>query len=690
MVTEEYLLENLCCADCASKIEEQVANLDTVDSAHLDFIKKKLTVKIKNNIDVEHKIKRIVKLIEPDIRISQLSQLHAPKPKYIEVSLLTSFIGVTIAVLVYVLKLTETPKIVLLLSAYLLSSWKVLFNAFVKAMNGRLLDEHFLMCIASIGAIYLGDYSEAIAVMVLYEVGQYFENKAVNQSRNSIQKMLNLKPDVVHRVMKDKVSDVPIADIAVNELIAVLPGERIPLDGIIIEGQSTLDTAALTGEALPLACEIGHSVLSGSMNLTGKIILKVTSIDSESTVSRIMKLVESATQKKSLTEKFITRFARKYTPAVVLAAILIALIPPVLMRASFNMWFERSLIFLIVSCPCALIISVPLTNYAAIGAAAKKGILFKGSNFIDALSRARTFVYDKTGTLTTGKLKIKDLLPAEGVTEDTLASVALTCEENSNHPLAKAVMDSLSQRFSFEPAIMHQEFHGKGIQIQTKDHIYYAGSKDFISGYNIKNLPSEPSETCIYLADKSSFLGIITFTDDIKADFPFVIKQLRKLGVRNHIVLSGDHQTQVSNVAKELKLGKFYAKLLPDAKMDIYEKIMLSTKSPVAFIGDGLNDAPVLSRAEIGIAMGAGGNQIAIEAADIVLMQDQPLQLLNTLRLARKTKNILWQNIILALGIKAVVIVLGTFGMASLWEAVIADVGVTLMAIANSSRLLRI
>lgn len=690
MVKEEYILDNLGCADCANDIEKQIGKLKEVESVHLDFIKKQLVVETKNGQVIEHNIKRIVKGIEPDIQIRQVSQIQAPKKKQIPYSLISAALGVIILIVTLLINVPQESKLAAYLIAYLLSSWKVLYNALLKAVRGRFLDEHFLMSIASIGAIYLGEFPEAIAVMVLYEIGQYFENKAVNHSRNSIQSLLKLKPDLVHRIINDKVSDVLISDVEINEHIVINPGERIPLDGEIIDGQSSLDTSALTGEALPQPVEVGQSVLSGTMNLTGRLTVRVTSTDADSTVTRIMKLVEEATRKKSRTERFITRFSKKYTPAVVLLAIFIALIPPVFAAGSFDMWFKRALIFLIVSCPCALVISIPLTNYAAIGAAARKGILLKGSNFIDALARAKTFVYDKTGTLTTGKLTIHETYPSEGVSEEQLAVAALTCEESSNHPLAVAVRQNFGNKYETELSLMHHEFHGRGIKVQTKDKIYFAGSRNFMLESDVNEVPSEPVETCIYLAEKDKCLGFITFRDEVKEDFPEIITKLKKLGINKHIMLTGDHEIQAHKVAAELQLTGFIARLLPDKKMQELESIEQSQTSPVAFIGDGLNDAPVLSRAEIGIAMGAIGNQAAIEAADIVLMQDEPQQLLTALQMARKTKLVMWQNIIFALGIKVGVMVIGTMGLATLWEAVIADVGVTLLAIANSTRLLRV
>jgi Cd2+/Zn2+-exporting ATPase len=690
MVTEKYSLENLCCPNCAGKIEEQVNLLPEVKKCHLDFLTKVLTVETVQGREIEHNIKNIVKSIEPDIQVKPLDHAEVISKSILPLSLYLSGLGILVLLSAYLLNPAENIKVLIFLAAYALSSWKVLYNAVVKAISGRLLDEHFLMSVASIGAIYLGEYPEAVAVMVLYEIGQFFENKAVNKSRNAIQSMLKLKPDVVHRLINEKSSDVLISEIAVNERIAVLPGERIPLDGIVLLGQSTLDTSALTGEALPQLVDEGQQVLSGTMNLTGRLVLKVTSTDADSTVTRILKLVEEATQRKSKTERFITRFAKKYTPAVVLTAIFLALIMPVITQDSFDTWLNRSLIFLIISCPCALIISIPLTNYAAIGAAARKGILLKGSNFIDALARTGTLVYDKTGTLTTGKLSIQEVVPLEGISEEKLIIAAYTCEENSNHPLAQAIRCTYSDSVQIQSSLMHQELHGKGIKAQTVDTVYYAGNRVYLQDLGILNLPAEPVETCIYVAEKEHCLGFITFKDEIKADFPEVIRQLRKFGIRKHIMLTGDHLVQAQKVAAELKLDKFYARLLPDEKLRELESIEKTQSSPVAFVGDGLNDAPVLSRAQIGIAMGAIGNQASIEAADIVLMQDEPHQLLTAVKMARKTRSIMWQNILLALGIKSAVMILGTIGLATLWEAVIADVGVTLLAIINSTRLLRI
>lgn len=689
MVTEKYSLENLGCADCASQIELQVGKLPNVSSAHLDFVKRTLTIEYDKANPDEKTIRKIVKSVEPDIVLKQISQTVSPPRTIIPLPLKTAGLTVLILALIFLLKPPSDQRFYLYLTAYLLVSWKVLYNAVIKALHGRLLDEHFLMSIASIGAIYLGEYPEAIAVMLLYEIGQFFENKAVDRSRNSIQSMLNLKPDKVHRLINGQISDALTKDVLLNDQIVILPGERVPLDGTVLQGRSALDTSALTGEALPLPVEEGQQILSGTMNLTGKLTVRVTSTDADSTVTRILRLVEEATQRKSRTERFITRFARKYTPAVVLLAIFIALVMPVIMQSSFDIWFKRALIFLIVSCPCALIISIPLTNYAAIGAAARKGILLKGSNFLDALARAKTFVYDKTGTLTTGKLKILKTITLEGVPEERLAIAALTCEENSNHPLALAIKNEFAGKYEINPSLMHQEFHGKGVKAQTVDTVYLAGSRAFLEHMDVANLPAEPVETCIFIAERNNCLGLITFQDEVKDDFPDVIAKLKKSGIRKHIMLTGDHAVQAQKVSAELGLDQFYARLLPDEKLKNLEAIEQSQTSPVAFIGDGLNDAPVLSRAEIGIAMGAIGNQASIEAADVVLMQDEPHQLLAAVQMARKTKSILWQNIILALGIKAIVMIAGTMGLASLWEAVIADVGVTLLAVANSTRLLR-
>ncbi|HOD18315.1 MAG TPA: heavy metal translocating P-type ATPase [Candidatus Cloacimonadota bacterium] len=687
MVIEEYELENLCCESCAQNIEEKIRNLPEVDSAHLDFLKKTLTVKTKTNRVLEAEIRKTVKNVEPDIQIRQVSQTvkqtHPPLPW----PLLTAGLGVLVYVATYFSALPMQQKIIIYIIAYILSSWRVLFNALLKAFKGWFLDEHFLMSIASLGAVFLGSYPEAIAVMFLYEIGQFLENKAVDSSRNSILSLLKLKSDVVHRVIGDKTDEVPIGEIVRNESIVVLPGERIPLDGTVLEGQSALDTSALTGEALPQSVQTGDEVLAGTLNLSGRLVIKVTSIDAESTVTRIMHLVEDAAQKKSKTERFASQFAKIYTPIVVFLALIIAIIPPAVSFTPWSVWFKRALVFLIVSCPCALVISIPLTSYAAIGAAARKGILLKGSNFLDALARATTFVYDKTGTLTTGKLEVQQLVPLPEVSEERLAVAALTCEDSSTHPIAEAIKAKFAGQYTHPQVFMQEEFHGKGVKVQTANQVLYAGSRAFLHEEQIINLPPEPEDTCIFVAENGVCLGYITFRDEIKDDFPAVIKNLRKMGIRKHIMLTGDHAIQAEKVASKLGLTAFHARLLPADKMEQLEAIEQSQKSPVAFIGDGLNDAPVIARAEIGIAMGAIGNQAAIEAADVVLMQDEPHQLLNAVKMARRTRKIMWENIIFALAIKVAVMVLAIMGIATLWEAVLADVGVTLLAIGNSMRL---
>ncbi len=690
MVVEEYILENLCCANCAGKIEAEVNNLAEISNVHLNFMERTLTLETTSGTGKLDIITKIVKTIEPEVKVLLKSSATMETSQPLPYSLLIAGIAVLLAILAALLPISEANQFILYIAAYLLSSWKVLYKSAIRVVRMDFLDEHFLMSIASIGAIYLGEYQEAVAVMVLYEIGQYFENKAVNKSRKSIHGLLSLKPDRVHLLRNDKTEDILLSEIRLNDRIVVNPGERIPLDGIVLQGQSSLDTSALTGEAMPQSIDVNTSVISGALNMTGKITVQVTSTDADSTVTRILKLVETANQRKSQTENFITRFARKYTPAVVLIAIFIALVPNVVFDMSFEVWFKRSLIFLIVSCPCALVISVPLTNYAAIGAAARKGILFKGSNFLDALARIKTMVYDKTGTLTTGKLSVLSIHTNPDVQEAEIIKAALICEGSSSHPLAMAVKQAWAEQYPTEIPLLLNEYHGKGIKAQMVGVEYLAGNHLFMEEQGVRNLPAEPTETCIYIGAGSECLGYITFRDEIKPGFAEVIKKLKQAGVKTHIMLTGDHAIQAQKVADELKLNHFDARLLPDEKLLRLEFIEQTYPRPAAFVGDGLNDAPVLSGAEIGIAMGGIGNQAAIEAADVILMQDEPQQLLSAILMARKTKSILWQNIGFALGIKVVIMALGTLGMANLWEAVIADVGVTLLCVGNAMRLLRI
>lgn len=689
MVVEEYILENLCCANCASKIETEVKNIADIDTANLNFMERTLQIKSPNSACHLEIITQIVKSIEPDVKVKlKTAQTTDDKisPPY---SIITAGLAVVLVLLAVFYPLSGTLQLQIYIAAYILAGWKVLYKSLLRITRIDFMDEHFLMSIASLGAIYLKDYKEAVAVMVLYEIGQYFENKAVNRSRKSIHSLLSLKPDRVHLLRGKSTEEILLSEIRINDLIVIHPGERIPLDGIVLQGQSSLDTSALTGEAMPSSIDINDNVISGALNLTGKITLKVTSTDADSTVTRILKLVETANQRKSQTENFITRFAKKYTPVVVFIAIFIALVPNIVFDMTFNVWFKRALIFLIVSCPCALVISVPLTNYAAIGAAARKGILFKGSNFLDALARIKTIVYDKTGTLTTGKLAVLQIHPNPNSTDKDLIEAALICESSSSHPLAMAVKQAWAEQHPLDDALLLNEYHGKGIKAQTVGQVYYAGNHLFMTEQGVRNVPAEPIDTCIYLAAGIECLGYITFTDEIKPGFAQVIKELKHAGVKTHIMLTGDHAIQAKKVADELSLNHFDARLLPDEKLMRLEFIEQTYPRPVAFVGDGLNDAPVLSGAEIGLAMGGIGNQAAIEAADVILMQDEPRQLLNAVLMARRAKNILWQNIGFALGIKVVIMALGTMGLAQLWEAVIADVGVTILCVANSMRLLR-
>ncbi len=689
MSSEEYILENLSCACCSDKIEEKLSHLPEVDTVKINFLNKTLRITTKEGIFALDKITKIAKSVEPDIIVRHRTGKRIASKTKFEPLIATSLLGLIIIVLNLVNITAKEMQIWLYLAAYLLIGWKVLYRALIKLGRGQLFDEHFLMTIATVGALFLGEYTEAAAVMLLYEIGLYFESKAVNNSRDGIKKLLHLKPDIVHKRLYNKVMDVALSAIDLGDEIVVLPGERIPLDGVVIEGETSLDTSALTGESIPTGISVNDYVMSGTLNLTGRIVMKTTSTDSDSTVSRIMNLVDSAAMRKSPSEKFITRFSQIYTPAVVFIALCIALIPPVIIGQPHSVWLKRAMIFLIVSCPCALVISIPLTNYAAIGAAARRGILFKGSNFIDLLSKVKTFVYDKTGTLTTGRLAVSEVQPVPGVSETELISAALTCEVNSSHPLSTALQQKYISTVPYDHTLLHQETHGMGIKAQTVEHTLYAGSSKYLAFMGVKNIPSEPEETCIFVSRNNLCLGYITFRDELRPAFAEIIRKLRGSGIRNHLMLTGDHAFQAEKVAKELNLKEFRARLMPDDKLTELKKIEQKFGTPVAFIGDGLNDAPVISIANIGIAMGKIGNQLSIETADVVLMHDEPEQILTMIRLSRKTRSILWQNILFSLTVKIMIMVLGTLGLATLWEAVIADVGVTLLAILNATRLLR-
>ena len=578
----------------------------------------------------------------------------------------------------------------LFLVPYLLIGWDVIWKAARNISHGQIFDENFLMMIATFGAFGVGEYSEGVAVMLFYQVGELFQSYAVNRSRQSISELMDICPEYANIEQDGQVVKVDPDDVSVGDVILVKPGERIPLDGIVTEGSSMVDTSALTGESVPRGVQAGAEVISGCVNGSGLLHVRVTKEFEDSTVSKILELVENASEKKAKTENFITKFARYYTPAVVIGALLLALLPPLITGGNWGEWIERACIFLVISCPCALVISVPLSFFGGIGAASRIGVLVKGSNYLEAMSEMRTIVFDKTGTLTRGDFRVSGLYPA-GRTEEELLELAALAESYSDHPISRSIAAAFGKNVDTGRVQNVEEISGHGIKAEVDGKTVLAGNEKLMGKFGISIVRAEQAGTIVYLAENGRFAGTVVISDTVKPEARDAVAQLRDAGVRREVMLTGDKRSVGEAVAAELGLDQVYAELLPEDKVDRVEDLlkMQSGKDKLAFAGDGINDAPVLSRADIGIAMGSMGSDAAIEAADIVLMDDDPRKIAATMRIARKTLRIVKQNIIFALGVKAAFLILGAFGMANMWEAVFADVGVSVIAIINAMRALR-
>ena len=587
--------------------------------------------------------------------------------------------------------------LILYLAPYLVIGWRVLRKAARNILRGQVFDENFLMTLATVGALIVGEYPEAVFVMLFYRVGELFEELAVGKSRASIAALMEIRPDCTHVEREGETVTVDPAEVAVGEVIAIHPGERVPLDGMVLEGTTTLDTAALTGESLPREAESGDTVISGCVNLTGLIRVRVTKSYGESTVSKILELVENAGEHKSRSEQFITRFARYYTPVVVLAAVLLAVVPPLLVGMTdptvWSEWIYRALSFLVISCPCALVISVPLSFFGGIGGASKRGILVKGSCYLEALAACDTVVFDKTGTLTEGRFSVTAIHPAEGMTEYELLCLAAGAEQYSSHPIARALTAACPD---VTEAHNVEELAGHGVRATVTDregqpHRVAVGNPKLMDSEEAAWISHNDTGTTVMVAADGVFMGSITVADTVKPDSAEAVAALRKCGVERTVMLTGDSEATASIVARDLGLDEYHAALLPADKVERVEALLAdpARKGKLAFVGDGINDAPVLARADIGIAMGGMGSDAAIEAADVVLMDDRMTGLPRAISLARRTLCIVKQNIVFALGVKAVILVLGALGCAGLWAAVFADVGVAVIAILNAMRAMK-
>ncbi len=576
--------------------------------------------------------------------------------------------------------------------AYLLSGWKVLTSAGRSILRGLLFDENFLITIATLGALAIHQLPEAVAVMLFFRVGELFQEYSVGRSRHSIKSLLEIRPDYANLKVGGEVKRVAPTKVKVGELIVVKPGEKIPLDGEVIQGSSMVDTSSLTGESVPRPIEVGKTGLAGTINQTGVLTIRVTKLFAESSIARILDLVENARSKKAETEKLITRLARYYTPVVVVISLLVALLPPLIIPgATPEQWIYRALILLVISCPCGLVISVPLGYFGGVGGAAKRGILVKGSIFLDALNSVKTVVFDKTGTLTQGRFKVTEVFPYNGFKQGEILQLAAAVESHSNHPLAQSIRDAYGDKFESIEVTHSQEIAGYGIRAQVNDKTVIVGNDRFLARENIDYDTCQVEGTVVHLAVNRQYGGYILIADEVKPDAIGAIHALKKLGVEQVMMLTGDNQKVADKIASQLNLDAYQAELLPEGKVSAIEEIIHQTGKgeKVAFVGDGINDAPVIARADVGMAMGGLGSDAAIETADVVLMTDAPSQVAEAIQVARKTHKIVWQNIGLALGIKGLFILLGIVGVASLWSAVFADVGVALLAILNATRVLK-
>ena len=682
---QEFILEGLNCPNCAAKIEADVGKLPQVTTSSLNLIKQTLTVESRE--DVFPNVEKIVHSYEPDVKVRLKNETpdhdHAFSPKKM---LLRMGVGAAVFAAAILLK----GNLLLYIAAYVILGYDVVLGAVKNIVRGHVFDENFLMSLSSIGAFFIGEYPEAVAVMLFYQVGEFFQDLAVQRSRKSISDLMDIRPDSASVKRNGEWMTVCPEDVAAGEWILVKPGEKIPLDGVILLGDSMVDTRALTGESVPKSVHPMDEVLSGCINETGVLTIRVTKTYSESTVAKIIDMVENASTRKAPTENFITKFARYYTPAVVITAALLGVLPPLLFGGNWADWISRAFVFLVVSCPCALVLSIPLTFFGGIGAASRHGVLVKGSNYLEALNKVDTVVFDKTGTLTKGVFKVADIIPTEGITKEQVLKAAACAEHFSNHPIAKSIQDAAGPQFGVLISGF-QEISGHGVRVNAEGVTILAGNAKLMEKENIAYIACDAVGTKVYVAEKDRYLGCILIRDELKPDSKATIAALKRAGVKKTVMLTGDNEAIGKAVAAELGLDDCYAELLPGGKVDVLEKLDAEkrTGSNLVFVGDGINDAPVLARADIGIAMGGLGSDAAIEAADVVLMTDEPMKLLEAIRVAKETRKIAQQNIVFALGIKVVFLILGAFGLVGMWIAVFGDVGVALLAVLNAMRVLK-
>ncbi|GEK90258.1 heavy metal translocating P-type ATPase [Alkalibacterium putridalgicola] len=723
----EWILEGIDCANCAAKVERGVATVPGVTKSSVNFMTETLSFEVAggNRNDVLASVKQTVGTLEPDVVLrkkadgtlvgngadshknsasiesisveetghkqtnrASLANIFGNKTK---ITIIRLILGLALLTTGMFLPIDGQVSLGLFILAYLITGYDVVGRAIRNIFRGQVFDENFLMTIATLSAFYIQEYPEAVAVMLFYQVGEVFQDMAVSKSRRSIADLMDIRPDYANLVTENNVEKVAPETIKIGDIILIRPGEKVPLDGKVVEGTSAMDTSALTGESVPRSVKPEDTVLSGFINKNGVLKIAVEKPFAESTVKKILDLVQNASGRKAPTEQFITKFARYYTPIVVIAAALLAIVPPlVLPGATFNEWIYRASIFLVISCPCALVVSIPVGFFGGIGSASRKGILVKGSNFLEGLNDLKYVVMDKTGTLTKGTFEITAIEPKNEVDSDQLVEWAAHAEAHSTHPIADSIKEYYGKEIKEERIRGYNEIPGHGIQATIDGKEVLAGNAQLMEKFSVAFEEVQEIGTVVYLAVEGTYVGRLLIADTIKEDAVESIAAMKKLGIKNIIMLTGDSKTVGETVAKKLGITEVYSELLPQDKVTRFEEI-LSRKEKnekVAFVGDGINDTPVLARSDIGIAMGGLGSDAAIEAADVVIMDDKPSKIGSAMQVAKNTRRIVWQNIFFALGVKGLFLILGALGVATMWEAVFADVGVTVIAVLNSMRIL--
>jgi Cd2+/Zn2+-exporting ATPase len=698
-----YSLIGLDCPNCAAKLERELRKVNGLEKVNVNF--NTLSVELPEMF--EEQARAVIKRVEPDVKLQKAEGSRAFSATEEAEEHMSLWVIITAGLLfaiglIFNQSLHDTPfswaEYAVLITAYLLVGWPVILTAFRRLTGGEFFDENFLMTIATAGAIAIHQLPEAVGVMLFYSVGEDLQERAVDRSRRSITDLLNIQPEYANLKENGGMRQVKPEEVEIGQIIVIKPGEKVPLDGEVIDGTSFVDTAALTGESVPRRMKPGEKILAGMINGQGLLTVRVSKPFKDSSVARILELVEKASERKAPTEQFITKFANVYTPIVVGAAALIAFIPPLLIPgATFSEWIYRALVLLVISCPCALMVSIPLGYFGGIGAASKNGILVKGANYIDALAELDTIVFDKTGTLTKGVFQVTGIVTKNHFTADEILAAAAGAEIYSNHPIAQSIFAAYKEKTGREitddQVEDYCEIPAHGISASVNGQRVMAGNDRLMHRENIVHEDCEVTGTIVYVAIDGVYAGYIVISDELKPDAKEAISRLKQLGIRKIVMLSGDDKTVVEKVSQEIGIDTYFAELLPEDKVQIVEElekeIKYREKQKLVFVGDGINDAPVITRADIGVAMGGLGSDAVIEAADVVLMEDAPSNLASAVEIAQRTRRIVWQNIYMALTVKAFFILLGTFGLASIWEAVFADVGVTLLAVLNATRTLQ-